>query len=710
MIKTFSDYANMGLCVMPLSGKLPIGAWKLYQTNKPPPWLVEQWDATSHNIGIITGHISGILVVDIDGVYPSDWPAMPETWTVKTRQGHHYYFNLPADFYVPNSASKLADKVDIRANGGYVVAPPSRHPDGGFYEWVENLSPEEATLADIPEHIVSLIRSHQAPEKVTRLPTPINTTDTIREPYIQKAIDNEIALVSSAKDGTRNDQLNRSAFALAQFIPHGLSESKISDLLESAALNAGLSPSETQKTIASGIQSGKTNPRDIPPSSFAPIPIEEPPEIVKNILRRAGKQIEQSEIPPHLITDAPNMLGYMIKWILDTSMYPQPVLALAASIPAVGNIMAHRVKTETNLRTNFFTLGIAESGAGKEHARQCIAKLYEHTAMTNTLLGDPASATAVINSMHRDPQGQGLMRIDEFGRFLDSMKGGNAASHNKMITTNMMHMYNSANQMFTGQEYANNELAGGRSDIDQPCLNIYATTVPHRFYSSLSHEETFDGFLSRWLVFESSRFDVDACVENYITDPPDDLKDIVAAWCQRPTFSDETGGMSSYTQINPPTARFTDEARRAYYAFIRSCRVRMVESDDPISKAFWNRTAEHAAKLALVAHDGNYIYEDVFDWAVELSTALTISTISNIRANVSDNAYEADLQKIMKIISKGGKDGITQSQITRATRGIDRRKRQDLLASLIEAGDIEEEKISKDNTKKPFTIFRSVVV
>ena len=709
MIKTFSDYANMGLCVMPLRGKLPIGAWKLYQTNQPPPWLVDQWSATSHNIGIITGHISGILVVDIDGTYPADWPAMPETWTVKTKKGHHYYFNLPDDFDVPNSASKLADKVDIRANGGYVVAPPSRHPDGGFYEWVKDLSPEETTLADIPEHIAKLIRSHQTPEKVTRTPTPVQS-ESISDTYIQKAIDNELALVSSAKDGTRNDQLNRSAFALAQFIPHGLSESKISDLLESAALACGLQQSETQKTIASGIASGKNNPRDIPPSSFAPIPIEEPPEIVKNILRRQGKKIEQSEIPPHLITDAPNMLGHRIRWILDTSMYPMPVLALAASIPAIGNIMAHRVRTETNLRTNFFTVGIALSGAGKEQARKCTASLYHQTGMINSMIGVPQSATAVINSVHREPCGQGLMSIDEIGRFLESLSGQNASSHTKMITTNMMHMYNSADQMFFGQEYADNEANGGKKDIDQPCLNIYAASVPNRFYGSLSKQEAIDGFLSRWLVFDTSHFDIDPCFNtSSLSDPPEDLKDMVRWWRDRPTFLAESGGATSSTLINPPIIKFTDEARKSFHAFIRSCRVRMSESDDLVSRAFWNRTAEHAAKLSLVAHSGNFIQEDVFDWAMELSTALTISTIANIRANISDNAYEADLQKIMKIISAAGTQGVSQSQITRATRGIDRRKRQDLLASLIEAGDIEEEKIVKDSAKRGFTMFRSVV-
>ena len=48
------------------------------------------------------------------------------------------------------------------------------------------------------------------------------------------------------------------------------------------------------------------------------------------------------DIPPHLIDTAPSFVGDLIRWILETSLYPQPILALAAAIPCAGNVMAHK--------------------------------------------------------------------------------------------------------------------------------------------------------------------------------------------------------------------------------------------------------------------------------------------------------------------------------------------------------------------------------
>lgn len=650
----FSFYAALGLCVMPLRGKMPLLSWKKFQDEKPSNEQLQSWDNTNHNIGIITGHISGIFVVDIDGEYPSHWPEMPKTWTVKTSKGLHYYFHLKPEQHFSNRAG-LAKNVDIRGNGGYVVAPPSRHPDTGhIYEWIDG---PDTHLADIPQWLCDILNPHIPAATIKLIKHAPN------EPYIQAAIDGEAAALAMAGEGTRNHQLNRSAFALAQL----MDGNKVRAILEPIALSIGLSQKETEKTLSSAIKSAL--PREIPALE---IPDGDCP-LVHNLIRSKAP-----EIPQDIIASAPGLVGQLARWITDTSLYPQPILALAAAIPAIGNVMAHRVATETNLRTNFYTLGIAESGAGKEHARRCIARLYEHVNLSSTLLGDPASASAVINAVKR-ADARGLMMIDEFGRFLDSLKG--SAGHTKMITTNMMYLYNAAGDTFTGQEYANNAMSGGRSDIDQPCLGIYATTVPGRFYGSLTQEDAFDGFLSRWLVFETKRFDIDPNFDRTDINPPEDLIEEIRWW-------------SAQQQItitkSPRIIAFA--AQESYYAYIRDCRAKMANTKDAVGKAFWNRAAEHAAKLALVAHTGNTIDGSTFDWAVTLSNTLTQAMIDNISDHISDNRYEADLKKILSTIKKAGADGITKSDLVRRTQFIDRRRRQDILDTMQEAGQIRAEK------------------
>lgn len=659
---SFKKYYDMGLSVMPVRGKMPLLAWKKWQSVRATPEQVEAWDAGPHNVGIITGHISGILVVDVDGETDLEFP---ETWTVRTSKGFHYYFNLPEGMDLRNRARAFPN-VDIRAEGGYVVAPPSVHESGHVYTWLK--SPDETTLADIPEWLFLPVTA--PPDRVCAQRALIEPENSA---YVQAAIDGELSALSSAVEGTRNDQLNRSAFALAGLLPAG----KVIDLLRPVALSIGLGAMETDKTLKSAIRSA--TPRDVP-AVETPSPGQDCP-LVTAILQRNGRKVEHTEIAPSLIDEAPGLVGHLVKWILETSLYPQPVLALAAAIPAIGVVMAHKVATETNLRTNFYTLGIAESGAGKEHARRCISRLFAQTNLTGAGLGDPASAVAVINAIKR-ADGRGLMMIDEFGRFLESMKGRNAASHVKMMTTNMMYLYNAAGDTFTGQEYANNDMAGGRSDIVNPCLGIYATSVPGRFYGSLSAEDAFDGFLSRWLVFETTRFDLDPVMGRSIGEVPAIIGDEVVWWQQQNT--------KTLTGYDPRVVPFKSPA--LYHAYIRDCRAKMLAAKTPVEKAFWNRGAEHAAKLALVAHVGGNIDDVTLDWAIALTNAQTQAIINNIGVNLAENGYEADLKRVLRLITPG----TGKNEITRKTQWLDRRRRQDILDNLIESGMIKAERIEGD--------------
>ncbi len=90
------------------------------------------------------------------------------------------------------------------------------------------------------------------------------------EAYVQKAMDAEFCAVRDAPEGTRNDQLNRSAFALGQLVGAGvLAETTAETALFEAALACGLGRSESSKTISSGLESGKKEPRAMPEPKVA---------------------------------------------------------------------------------------------------------------------------------------------------------------------------------------------------------------------------------------------------------------------------------------------------------------------------------------------------------------------------------------------------------------------------------------------------------
>jgi len=708
----FSKYLQLGLSVIPIygideqgctcgikdcgsAGKHPPINWRTYTKERMTPWAVASYSQEKYNVGIVTGKISGVMVLDIDGDLPDDFPKLPKTWEAKTAKGRHLYFKYEDG--MKNRAKINGHNIDFRADGGYVVAPPSIHHTGVCYEWVN--APLDTDLADMPKALKEYMEKK---EDVQVVPRQEYRPQGSYNNYIDAAFKSECEILSRTGEGGRNDQLNKSAFALSQFISHGLSEGDIINELTAIAHSIGLKGKEVEATIKSGIKAGRGSPRNIP-DEF----IVEPPVIAENKISPFNH--EKSDIPDYLIKNAPSFIGDLISWILDTSLYPQPVLALAAAIPCAGNIMAHKVRTETNLRSNFYVLGVAESGAGKEHARQCIEKLYAASGIHSTLLGDPASSTAVINSVVR-ASGRGFMRIDEFGRFLSAISGARGAAHTQAITTNMMHMYNHAGQKFIGQEYANNEAAGGRGDIDQPCLNIYATTVPSRFYKSLNADDSIDGFLSRWLIFESTRFDVEPNLNRSSDKPPKSLIDAVHFWQDQKMFHSDgsDGDLAQYTSIKPRIAKFDDGARHLFYAFMKQARVYMQGAGQEYERAIWNRAAEHAGKLSLLCVDTDTftINAHAMQWAIDLAIWNANNFISKIKHYISENTYEADLKKVMNIIRDEGRNGITRHSLTRKTQYLDRRKRSDIIANLIEGGQIMEDKMQNDGRGRELTVYK----
>jgi putative DNA primase/helicase len=111
------------------------------------PRQIEEWWCKwpGANIGIATGSKSELVVIDIDGAnglatlqsLVAQHGVLPRTAIVKTARGWHLYFAMPATGTpIPCSTG---GGLDVRGDGGYVVAPPSRHASGHVYQWCEHV-------------------------------------------------------------------------------------------------------------------------------------------------------------------------------------------------------------------------------------------------------------------------------------------------------------------------------------------------------------------------------------------------------------------------------------------------------------------------------------------------------------------------------------------------------------------------------------------
>ena len=235
----------------------------------------KQWPQAM--IGMPTGPGSGVLVVDIDTAKDGEtkdgyaslakltaqYGSLPATRKHSTAGGgQHLIFKYPTGREVRNSTSKIAPGIDVRGEGGYIIMPPSANVEGKAY------SVEDASLiADAPAWLLDLVALPKtAPGKMD--PERGLRHDGQLPPYVRTAIEREISNLASAPEGTRNDTLNKKAFALGQWVDGGyLPEDEAWNMLMPVALSIGLDEDESLKTIESGLLAGMKAPRSVPVSA-----------------------------------------------------------------------------------------------------------------------------------------------------------------------------------------------------------------------------------------------------------------------------------------------------------------------------------------------------------------------------------------------------------------------------------------------------------
>src|SRR5262245_13578499 len=165
MLEAARQYRSLGLSVIRVGqDKKPLIEWKVFQDEPAHTDQIDEWWTTwpTANVGAVTGKVSGLVVLDADGppglasLKALGTPAT--TWVSRTGRpegGWQQFFRHPGTT-IGNRAG-LRPGLDVRADGGYVILPPSLHASGRRYEWLS--SPEETELAPIPEQLLDLLHS-----------------------------------------------------------------------------------------------------------------------------------------------------------------------------------------------------------------------------------------------------------------------------------------------------------------------------------------------------------------------------------------------------------------------------------------------------------------------------------------------------------------------------------------------------------------------
>ena len=383
------DYARRGWHVFPCKpgNKAPYvradtdaegnqipGSGGLYKATTDEDQIRAWWERWPHAmIGVRMGEASGGWALDPDTPEePGDADGMvnwanlvaknggcPHTHTHLTpRGGKHIVFKWRHDRPITNSEGQLKGLgINVRGNGGYIIAPPSQRHDGKAYEIAEPL--DFFHFAEAPEWLYDLILTKpksepprtSISERAKALVRPPVSRDV--RPYVEAAVRNEYDAVASAHPGNRNNQLNNSALSLGTLVGAGeLTEGEVVEALYQASVVNGSVKDDghqaAMNTIKSGMSYGIKRPRAIPdlrvvgpdspevPAETQPQPAADPVDLWGNF--------DPPMLPRYVLPDVIERFAFDQGRTMGADMAGVAVSALAVCAAAIPDKVKLQVK------------------------------------------------------------------------------------------------------------------------------------------------------------------------------------------------------------------------------------------------------------------------------------------------------------------------------------------------------------------------------
>jgi hypothetical protein len=266
--------------------------------------------------------------------------------------------------------------------------------------------------------------------------------------------------------------------------------------------------------------------------------------------------------------------------------------------------------------------------------------------------------------------------------------------HITEILDNMTELYTAAGGIFLGAEYANRDGQNERRDINQPCLCVYGTTTPLHFWNALQGSNVIDGSLARFIILptENDYPEENAGAGIRVSPPPliESLRFISDGGGRRVPGNLIGRTAGNETAVDPMTVPMQSAAKDVFRMLGAEITNELREARGTAFTAILARIAENAQKLALVravgldpeapaisAHDA--------DWAIRLVRHFANHTMIAVERHVADNETERNHKRILEIIRASGDAGLTQNELTRRSQFLDKRPREEILRTLIEA-------------------------
>lgn len=497
---------------------MPGLSWKKASTKDEK--IIQKWwkDPECTFMPAIDCGKSGILVLDADvhrsecaepdgvanffelfkglGLEPNDF------FLVNTPSGgYHIYFLNTINH--GNGRGALPPKIDVRGNGGYIVAPGAVRQDGKKYKVIEMKD-----IVSLPKDLALILTNTKSSDLVIH-----NFAEEPKPKFdVEGKKENAFVALSSSVPGTRNDTLFKSACEIVRYLNSGGLDRGAMDSLKSLALSKGLNGKEIAATILSAYkevgQEGFTIYNSDPILRVSEerannLKLVNENESVSSFFVSGGTyepskefmQVIENWYRPDLINSyPPGILGKFCRLLESTAYIHQPQLFIAASL-ALGSAMIGRgVENYNGGNNNLFICSISATGTGKNHPQVFLKKILEETALNaskvKTLDG---SYEYFVDSLDKNPLQ--VIITDEYGRMYKKSISSSTSESKVFIT--LVELWSFVYRFYL-QGTKKNE---GAPPIEYPYITVLGSGTTEQIFENMTEEEIQNGTINRHLFF-----------------------------------------------------------------------------------------------------------------------------------------------------------------------------------------------------------------
>lgn len=668
----------------------------LHESSTDSDEVTRQFEAAGPivNLAIRTGGASGFFVVDIDGpvgerslsALEAEHGSLPSTLVSLTGNGRHFLFKHPG-FFIPGSVSKIADKIDIRGDGNYIIAPPSKHHSGIRYRW-EN---QGTAIADAPGWLLEKLSRPEPVISVShdRLALPDFTPDDVSDMLDCIPADDYDTWYQVGM------ALHHDGHDFNLWNAWSSKSSKYSDVKDCMVHWRSFKRQGTASTITMGSLVHLAQAHGWTPKPFVDPRMD---AMVAELLANEAAKKAKPKPEPVKVEKAPTkavdfipsgLIGDTVAWIVRTSIKPQPELALMNVLAAMGAVIGRRYATPWDTRSNLYMIGIAGTGAGKDHSRKQIKKLMAAANLVRNLGGDGiVSDRGLLKGLEGHPEQ--ILHLDEIGMLLQVITGANAAAHLRGISKALTELYSSSSTVYNSGSYASADVAP--IVLYSPHLCVYGTTTLESYAEALTRTAVKDGSLNRFVVMPTSNDHPVRSRDEFISDVPEAL---ISRWRSIAEYSPPGNGdiQAMNTGIGAaPTPQIVSWGSQLTRIHDMGDYEDAMMMADKAHGALWNRYRENCIKIAMVLAvcrnpllpviDGGDL--DHAETIIQRSIKFMVSIADD---HIADNPFEKQCNIVLGIIRDGGKIGANRSEIMRKAR-MKAKDLTDVLASMSEAGRI----------------------